>query len=705
MNPSYQPTTGANQATAPKSPQNIEHFNAPKTHNPFDLSHMFLTTEDYGCYNPVYGIQVTADDHIPVRVSPMVRSNSFETPLLTPLKKVFDTFYVPQFAILPNTWDYIYATPTQGDDVPDDAMCVIPNFRYTLMSLINTLGLKARSFVNSTTSFTASDANLFLPYMVRFWLFCEQFFSSGSLLNRFGYKLHPLLSIVDTTVVMPDGVTSSFDFAFDFAMHSLLEHLYIRIPTNTLEGERQYRNYFVSDTGPLSGSVTGFSYGVTYHELLSLLREYSSDDSVLILHKPSYPLQTSDIKQVCNFSFSFNTATSASEYQEQFNFGVIAAYNLACAQYYVNPSVDFLYNAELYRNTMYGLLKDAGVITLNNLDFERNGHTIKYDIFSGHFIGGAFSSFRSAVISMQTIDAQSNSRLLQFYIIFSNMFSIQNGLRYGDYFTSSKPRPLAVGSTSIGTGPSGTTIDSVDVARSLMMTRYLLACNKLSPDYEEQFKGMTGVDVPPDFHFPHFVSHSEIDLQTYEVSNTTSDDQGHQVTRVDASGSSEPVVLDIDQHGYVICISMTYMPRTYGRTKFRHFFQGDRYDIFQEMLQDIGDQPVYMLERDDNFNTEDVFGYQGRNDEYKQLFNHASGAFMDILKSWAFVADGSDSFGYKLDADRTISPDYIRCYPAEFDRFLPVDSYLSLGHHYHFIVAYNIESIANRPMITSPSIL
>lgn len=703
MNPSYQPTTGSNQATAPKSPQNIEHFQAPKTHNPFDLSHMFLTTEDYGCYNPVYGIQVTADDHIPVRVSPMVRSDSFETPLLTPLKKVFDTFYVPEFAILPNTWDYIYATPTQGDDVPDDAMCVIPNFRYTLMSLVNYLSLKARAFVSSHNTFSIDDARVFLRYIVRYWLFCEQFFSSGCLLNRFGYKLHPLLSLSDTTISY-DEAFPSFDFAFDYAFRSLLPHLCISISTNSLEGESQLRTYYLANSSPAFSS-SGPIYAVTAHELLSLLREYACDSSADIFPKSSNLLTSSIAAAVSNFIFSFNTASSASEYQEQFNFGVIAAYNLACAQYYVNPSVDFLYNAELYRNTMYGLLKDAGVITLNNLDFERNGHTIKYDIFSGHFIGGAFSSFRSAIIDIQDIDAQTNSRLLQFYVIFSNLFSIQNGLRYGDYFTSSKPRPLAVGSTSIGTGPSGTTIDSVDVARSLMMTRYLLACNKLSPDYEEQFKGMTGLDVPPDFHFPHFVSHSEIDLQTYEVSNTTSDDQGHQVTRIDASGSSEPVVLDIDQHGYVICISMTYMPRTYGRTKFRHFFQGNRYDMFQEMLQDIGDQPVYMLERDDNFNAEDVFGYQGRNDEYKQLFNHASGAFMDILKSWAFVADGSDSFGYKLDSDRTISPDYIRCYPAEFDRFLPVDSYLSLGHHYHFIIAYNIESISNRPMITSPSIL
>lgn len=54
INPSYTKTGGANKVTAPKASQNIETVVVPKTHNSFDRSHTFFTTEEYGSYNPFY---------------------------------------------------------------------------------------------------------------------------------------------------------------------------------------------------------------------------------------------------------------------------------------------------------------------------------------------------------------------------------------------------------------------------------------------------------------------------------------------------------------------------------------------------------------------------------------------------------------------------------------------------------------------------
>ena len=121
INPSYTKTGGANKVTAPKASQNIETVVVPKTHNSFDRTHTFFTTEEYGSYNPFYIEEVTAGDYAPINPRCEVRSESFNTPLMTPIKKTYDLFYVPFFAILPRTWEYIYVNPTQGDDVPDDA--------------------------------------------------------------------------------------------------------------------------------------------------------------------------------------------------------------------------------------------------------------------------------------------------------------------------------------------------------------------------------------------------------------------------------------------------------------------------------------------------------------------------------------------------------------------------------------------------------
>lgn len=700
MNPSYSPTTGANKATAPKSDQNVKDVVVPRTHNPFTLTHTFLTTEDYGTYNPVACVQVTPGDHIPIKVSNIVRSDSFNTPLLTPITKTFDTFMVPMFAILPNTWDYIYSNPTQGDDVPSDANTCIRNFRYTLQTILSNF-ITRISNVTTSGTFTVAAYNKYASNIAFHAFFLESVFSSGSLLHRLGYKLTPYFTkSVNGSVVT---VYRNIDFLLDDIFNSLADNTYM---TNIVDGI--VRSYSV---GSQNLSLTGENFTLTAHEYISLMREHYSDPEwVISVHNASIGgAFVTDIKDILNGLIPnlVTTNEASDKYFENFNYASILAYQLVNAQYFVNPSVDYLYNAELYRNAMYGLLKAAGIITLNNLDFERNGHVIKYDTFSSHFISAALSEITknsftpSSLVSYESWD---KSKFQFFFAIFFNIFALQNTLRFGDYFVASKPRPLAIGDSSAPVDADGNSVGGVDVVRAIAMARFLQACNKTSSDYTDQIKAMTGKDTPPDFHFPHFVSHDEMQLNSYEVSNTTSEALGDQVTRIDTASSVEPVSIDIDLHGYIIVISGTYMPRTYSRTKFRHFFQEDRFDIFQEMLQNIGDQPLYQIERNDNFIV-DTFGYQGRNEEYKQLYNHASGAFVDILKSWAFISDGSDSFGYKLDANKTISPEYIRCYPAEFDRFLPVDAYLSLGHHYHFINMYNIAIEANRPMMQSPSIL
>lgn len=684
INPSYTKTGGANKATAPKAPQNVETVIVPKTHNPFDRTHTFFTTEEYGSYNPFYIEEVTGGDYAPVNPRCEVRSESFNTPLMTPIKKAYDLFYVPFFAILPRTWEYIYTNPTQGDDVPDDAFCYIPNFKQTLGDLLNNW---IYSIFRNSASNTLQDT---LKVFTQFIFFFEMFCSTGSLLFRMKYKLSP-------TIVINDGTYAGHHTADAYIDHAL-SFLANNVAVTLNYGTSTSRTFYFNENTVANGAYSGLSK-VTKGELISILRQsYSMPNTNVFTSLSKTDESTFDgIVDLLGASFDFGSTGTSEDDAYNYNFAPQIAYNLAVAQYYNNPSVDYIYSAELYSQAIFGLMIDNNVIQLQDLTFTRNGHTVYYDIFSGHFIQKLFAYATTYFSTTSTLNATYKSLVS----IFTNIWSIQNTLKYGDYFVGAKPRALAIGDTKIAVNNGA--VEAVDVARQLLMTKYLHACNKLSQDFEEQYETMTGQQVPPDFHYPHFIQHSEQNISGYEVSNTTSEDLGNQVTRMNSTGDGVSATISIDLPGYVLGISSFYMPRTYCRTKDRMYFRSNRFDFFQQMLQNLGDQEVFQMERDEY--AVGTFGYQGRNEEYKQTYNHAAGAFCDILRSWAYIADDAESLGYKLDRGLTISPEYIRCNPAEFDRFLPVTPYYSLGHKFHFICRYDINQTFNRQMIPSPTIL
>lgn len=687
INPSYTKTGGANKATAPKAPQNVETVIVPKTHNPFDRTHTYFATEEYGSYNPFYIEEVTAGDYAPINPRCEVRSESFNTPLMTPIKKAYDLFYVPFFAILPRTWEYIYTNPTQGDDVPEDAFCYIPDFKGKLNDLL-------QSWANIISdSELANSFQTTLQHAVFYIFFFEMFCSTGSLLFRMKYKLNP-------RVIFTSGVYQSKTFTADKYIDTVLSVIAdsVYVTLNAGQGNTE-RTFYVNDKAVANFFGINTSK-VTKGELISLLRQTYSMPNTNIrtkLDKSNAQELFDELSDLFHVRFFFGSTGNEQLDSFNYNYAPQIAYNLSVAQYYNNPSVDFIYSAELYSQAIFGLMIDNGVIELQDLTFTRNGHTVYYDIFSGHFIQKLFSYFTNFVSNNSEFTDQHKSLVS----IFANIWSIQNSLKYGDYFVGSKPRALAIGDTKIAVNNGA--VEAVDVARQLLMTKYLHACNKLSQDFEEQFETMTGQQVPPDFHYPHFIQHSEQNISGYEVSNTTSEALGNQITRMNSTGDGVSATISIDLPGYVLGISSFYMPRTYCRTKDRMYFRSNRFDFFQQMLQNLGDQEVYQMERDDFING--TFGYQGRNEEYKQTYNHAAGAFCDILRSWAYIADDAESLGYKLDKGLTISPEYIRCNPAEFDRFLPVTPYYSLGHKFHFICRYDINQTFNRQMIPSPTIL
>ena len=320
INPSYTKTGGANKATAPKAPQNVETVIVPKTHNPFDRTHTFFTTEEYGSYNPFYIEEVTGGDYAPINPRCEVRSESFNTPLMTPIKKAYDLFYVPFFAILPRTWEYIYTNPTQGDDVPDDAFCYIPNFRDTLRYLFN-------NWISSISRNSASNSfQDTLRVFTQFIFFFEMFCSTGSLLFRMKYKLNP-------SVVVPDGTYAGWhtaDAFIDYALSALANSVAVTLNHGTGTARTFYFNENTVKTG-----AHNVLFKVTKGELISILRQSYSMPNTNVFTSLSKADETifDDIVDLLAAQFDFGPQGSSEEYEFNYNFAPQIAYNLAVAQY------------------------------------------------------------------------------------------------------------------------------------------------------------------------------------------------------------------------------------------------------------------------------------------------------------------------------------------------------------------------------------
>ena len=326
MNPLYQSNDSPNGATQPTKAVNREAVRTPNTHNTFDMSYFHYKTQKFGQYEPFFVMEGVPGDTIPFSNSHNVRALPMSSPFLTSLTLNKDYFMIPNQAIQPNTWELIFKNPAQGDDVPEDAQNIFPLFVDRDLFIL-------KSYINKLNAESAFD---------RLWslLILELFFSSGSLLYNLGYKMNPIFTL--------DGKDYSFDGFFDYVIGN--SYIELEIDGTPYDSDHQ-SNY----------------------ELLSLMRFYGSR---AIFVSFTVDVDTSGL-----------TVTGLPAYNEDVTDFIrmdrLIAYQLACSQFYVNPNVDFIYNAQLYRDNLYNLYNE--VISRPIQSFSYNGSTVLYDFCSEHY--------------------------------------------------------------------------------------------------------------------------------------------------------------------------------------------------------------------------------------------------------------------------------------------------------------------------------
>lgn len=247
-NPLYQSNDSPNNSTQPTKAVNRQGVSVKHTHNTFDNSYYNYMTTPFGVYFPFFSMEGVPGDIIPLHSEHTVRSLPMSSPFLSNLSLNKDTFMVPMQAILPNTWELIYKTPAQGDDVPDEANCLFPAWE------VDTDADIVSQFWNVLKS---SDYDL----DKRLWslLLMELFCSQGCLLSQMGYHVNPIFTHVDDNTIL------SFDELFDTVIRNIS---YLTV---------SYKSVVYS-----TDESSGFNK-VSLYQILNMIRTYGSEVQILLM--------------------------------------------------------------------------------------------------------------------------------------------------------------------------------------------------------------------------------------------------------------------------------------------------------------------------------------------------------------------------------------------------------------------------------------
>lgn len=646
--------------------------------NTFNNSYMFATTERFADISPFLYMDCISRDTIPFRSAHKLSSYTLQSPMMDEIYKHKFYSIVPYRAILPNTWEVFFANPTKGDDVPDDVYCnanVLRCYCEYLRDLLVKL---------SNTDTSTIDIMTYAPKIFEFYIVTESIFSSGSLLSSLKYNFWSLLSGVDNS---SDYVLTTFDNLFDVLMS-----LYVRYFSITYEVQPDKFEILIPHSmSPEISTNIIYDRIVSDHTFLDILRsgDYYSVDvassdiavdpefveiftniqgqimGLFIEIISKYGLEPSDLATVDLSSVGYDVDLSA-----------VIAYQITCLSQATDPSIDYIFNANLFRETLFPL------DTIER--FTYNGRYFVYETFSKHYLESYWFNPANFVDTCQ------------------KLFSYAKSLKFGDYFTQMRPQRTAVGDLSIDTSDG---LDALEITRKMVYQRFLNWNNRVGPKYEDYIKELTGMSAMPDPTEPSLITHSQSVVGSYQVENTgeaqLSLDNSVTTLLRDTNSDFEFDII-ISEPSILLGLTSYDMMRLYTRVMDRSHLKDSRFDFFNHMLQYTGDQDIKALELDASSDDSPI-GYNTKDIHYKMQVSVANGGFITSLKSWAFTSEFTDN---DMTMKFGINPQFIRNTNGDFDRFYSSLTGYSLGTYFHFILKYtNDLSNMRRPMDVAPDIL
>lgn len=633
---------------------NLDRNNHPNR-SQFNFVDSLAFTPLFGQITPFFCRRVEDTDRFSNRAEFDLRTLSLQSPLMQDLKMYKNYFSVPMECILPNNWKTkIYPNPTLGDDVPADA--------YTSVTL-------TFDWLTPFATFAPTE-NLGKSNCLNVLITLQNIFGSNSLANVLGYGI-PRLDIGNDVLLSIAGLVNKVSiYPYDATV------------------------------------VTDYSYTYTFpasmtaidklHRILSLASDYPCLFQFSTAEFPTKQFQ--DLIQ----SY-YNSLTL---YNNKFTFDLarLWAYQLVCAHFYSNDKIDFVYSADLFRQSIFSLF--CSIIGDNTTisSFNYNGQFIPYDYLSAWY----FNDIVSRTYTVNSFPALFMLRYL------NSIFSYRRSLKYEDYFTGARPRPLAIGGDKmpVQISVADNSVSVVDVTRSIQAQKFLNQVNRVGRKFSNYLAGLFGKAPQEDWHDPKFLASMKETVYGQETRNTGAAQFGQDnniTTNLRCDSNNFEVSAEFDRQCIMLGLVSFDIVRYYDNATVRDTLIKDRYDMFNPYMQYIGDQALYTKELDRSIADSAVlntpFGYSTRYLDLKTSFPRACGAFAtNKLPSWLFKASDIYLLG-NGEQFTHINPDYIRSYPAELDSYFLNGVGTAGADYFHFILLVRNNITALRPMAVNPQIL
>lgn len=211
---------------------------------------------------------------------------------------------------------------------------------------------------------------------------------------------------------------------------------------------------------------------------------------------------------------------------------------------------------------------------------------------------------------------------------------------------------------------SGATIN--DLRMAFAVQGYYEMQARSGSRYREFLRAFFGVNVPDlTIQVPEFLAGESVPLNVQQVVQTSATQQGVSA-QGNLAGFSKTVdrgcsfVRSFSEPGFVIAVCAIRTLPVYQQGIDKFWSRRTRFDVFNPMLENIGEQPVLNKEiyaYSDDATREEVFGYQEPYADYRTARSYVSGAFRSN-----YPGGSLDFWTYAFDFDSTpiLSDGFIR---------------------------------------------
>lgn len=182
-----------------------------------------------------------------------------------------------------------------------------------------------------------------------------------------------------------------------------------------------------------------------------------------------------------------------------------------------------------------------------------------------------------------------------------------------------------------------------DLRQSLAFQRFYEARNRHGSRYEDLLRYMGVSPQDGRLQNPEYlgggkspIAFSEVLATAEGTSTAVGDLAGHGIVAL----RTRPYFRRFPEHGYVISLLNVRPRNMWMQQLHRLWLRTVHTDFWSKEFESMGPQEVFVKEIfGEHANVVDIFGYQGRHDEYRHLQGYVTGAFRDTEADWHLGTD------------------------------------------------------------------